>query len=123
MPQDEIDEKAKLLGKLVVIGTSAGNVKLIDLNKNKVVWKQNFDDATVYGLDWYKDGTLAVAPTVQEISILKFNRSKMTFTPYFKVYLEYYARCLHFSPFHKNLLAIGTFDGNVIVQDDQKFVN
>jgi hypothetical protein len=64
LPQDEIDEKAKTHGKLVVIGTSAGYVKLIDLNKNKVLWKQNFDDATIYGLDWYKDGTLAIAPTI-----------------------------------------------------------
>jgi hypothetical protein len=50
-----------------VIGTSAGWAKLIDLNKNKVLWKQNFDGNCIYGLDWHKDGSLAIAPTIAEV--------------------------------------------------------
>jgi hypothetical protein len=41
----------------------------------------------------------------------------MTFTLAFKLDLLYYARCIHISPLHKDLtMAIGTFDGHVIVK-------
>jgi len=102
-----------------VFGTSAGWAKLVDLNKNKIIWKQNFEGACIYGMDWFKDGTLAIAPTVSTVSVFKFSRSKMTLNPLYKVELDYIARCLHFSPFHSKdpLLLIGTFDGKVCLKN------
>ena len=50
----------------VVIGTSAGVIKLIDLNKNRVLSTVRSDmgeNCTVFALDWNAQGSLAIAST------------------------------------------------------------
>lgn len=34
-----------------MIGTSSGNLKLVDIKKNKVIWKEALD-SLVFDLDW-----------------------------------------------------------------------
>ena len=66
-PDTEDEPEVVAKGKIAVFGTSAGVVKLVDLNKNKVVWKQEFSGTCIYGLDWNSNGMLAVGPTMQEV--------------------------------------------------------
>jgi hypothetical protein len=73
---DDAEEKKR--SQLVCVGTSAGNAKLIDLQKNKVLWKQGFNGACIYGMDWNDKGILAVAPTAPTVHVFKFSKSKMT---------------------------------------------
>lgn len=45
-----------------MIGTSSGTLKLVDLKKNKVVWKESFG-SLIFDIDWNANGILAVAST------------------------------------------------------------
>jgi hypothetical protein len=54
--------------RLIVIGTSQGMVKLIDLKKNKVIWKEKFHHM-ILDLDFNKDGVLAIATASKELYI------------------------------------------------------
>ena len=63
--EDDPDLQAR--GKIACIGTSGGFVKLVDLNKNKVLWRQEYNGSCVYGLDWAANGQLAVGPTTPEV--------------------------------------------------------
>ena len=49
----------------VVIGTSAGKVKLVDLARNRVITTIQIGggDCTVFHLDWNPQGYLAIAST------------------------------------------------------------
>ena len=47
---------------LVMIGTSSGTLKLVDLKKNKVVWKEAIG-SLIFDLDWNCNGVVAVATT------------------------------------------------------------
>lgn len=60
--------------KLVVIGTSSGSIKLIDLKKNKVVWKENIG-SLIFDLDWNEKGVLAIASPQQFLILKNFQNS------------------------------------------------
>ena len=64
---------------LVVVGTSAGNVKLIDLVRNKVLQCLNVcaNDATVYALDWNSQGILGIGTSENKVLIKKFDTGSM----------------------------------------------
>jgi len=49
-------------------------VKLIDLKKNKVVWKENFGGANglIFDLDWNSDGILAVASVLNDLEFRQY---------------------------------------------------
>ena len=97
-PDTEDDPEVAAKSKLVCYGTSAGLVKLIDLNRNKVMWKQDFSGTCIYGLSWNKSGILAVGPTLPEVHVLKFHKTKMAFSELYKVTTDQYPRTLAFSP-------------------------
>ena len=73
--EDESDSKK--VSQLVCVGTSAGQVKLIDLHRNKVLQKLEFNGACIYALDWNENGILAVGPTTAEVHVFKFSKSKI----------------------------------------------
>lgn len=58
---------------LCLLGTVAGRIKLVDVDKNRVVWKEDFGDKnTVYDTDWSRDGILAVGGNAKEVILRKF---------------------------------------------------
>jgi len=49
---------------LVVIGTSAGKIKLVDLAKNRVTWTKDFGgNSVIFDVEWNSDNILAVGGT------------------------------------------------------------
>jgi len=58
---------------------------------------------------------LAVGPTMQEVHVLKFQKSKMNFQDLYKINTEHYVRELRWSPIQEATLAVGLFDGRLIV--------
>ncbi len=65
---------ADSFANLVVVGTSAGIIKLIDLSKSKVIdtIKAGNQNTSIYGLDWNADGLLAIGSTEENVQIKKF---------------------------------------------------
>jgi WD40 repeat protein len=106
--------------KLVVIGTFAGNVKLIDLKKNKVIWKERFggDSSLIFDLDWNIDGILAIASTNNNLELRQYTgEAQSMFNPMPAHKMNESVRCLQFSPINKNLLAAGLFKGSIVIVD------
>ena len=44
---------------LVMVATAAGKLKLIDVEKNRVIWKEEFANQHFYNVDWSVNGFLA----------------------------------------------------------------
>lgn len=61
---------------LVVIGTSSGKIKCVDIEKNRVMWKEEFGEKQViYDCDWSPSGILAVGGSTKELVLRKFDKS------------------------------------------------
>jgi hypothetical protein len=61
---------------LAVIGTSAGKIKLIDVEKNRVMWKEEFGEKNIiYDVDWGKNGIMVVGGAPRELFIRKFEKA------------------------------------------------
>ena len=66
---------ADLYEHLIIIGTSAGSLKLIDLNRNrilKMIQMMQERDTTIFQLDWNAEGFIAIASTDQSIYVKKY---------------------------------------------------
>jgi WD40 repeat protein len=99
---------------LVVVGTSGGTLKLIDLKKNKVIWIEALG-SLIFDLDWSEKGILAVALCSRSLVLRHFNNG--AFTQLVSVQMDSYIRCLQFCPANQNLLAAGLFSGDVVIYD------
>lgn len=61
---------------MAVIGTAAGKLKLVDVEKNKVVWKEDFGEKNIiYDTDWSSNGVLVVGTVLKELIIRKFEKA------------------------------------------------
>lgn len=65
---------------LVVIGTQAGKLKLVDIEKNRVVWKEDLGERNViYDTDWGKNGVLVTGSLQKELVMRRFDRTTLKF--------------------------------------------
>ena len=116
-------QPADAYSNLVVIGTADGKVKLIDLARNKILSQfksEGNSEATVFSLDWNKDGFLAIGTTDYVIHIKKFDPELNTFAKHTKVATNCECRCVSFSTLKPNLLGIGLFNGSLVIFDIEK---
>lgn len=110
---DDTSELITSNTKLVAIGTSKGIVKLIDLKKNKVIWKASLNHI-ILDLDFNSQNMLAVATHNRELHLIQYSND-MKMLP--SAYLGDGLRCLHFSSLDPSLLAIGLQDGTIVIFD------
>jgi hypothetical protein len=80
--------------RLIVIGTSRGAVKMIDLKKNKVIWKEKFHHM-ILDLDFNKNGVLAIATASKELYFRQLVNEEMKDKP--RALLDGNIRCLQFN--------------------------
>ena len=105
---------------LVVVGTSAGRVKLIDLNRNKVISQFSVpDQANIFDLSWNSEGYLAVGCSGVEVIIRQFENDK-DFAEVASLTVHCPCRCIAWNPINKHILACGLFNGNVLIYDNDK---
>lgn len=65
---------------LIVIGTAAGRIKLVDIEKNRVIWKEDLGDKNVlYDVDWGQNGMLAIGGVNKELCLRKFDKTTQSF--------------------------------------------
>ncbi len=101
-----------------MIGTQSGRVKLIDLEKNRVIWKEDVaKDESIFDLDWSSNGILAIANQTKTCFFKKYDAKTRTFTHHISLLLPDSSRCLKFNPFDQNLIAIGIFNGTTVIYD------
>jgi len=106
---------------LVVIGTSAGKIKLVDLAKNRVTWTKDFGgNSVIFDVEWNSDNILAVGGTGNHLFLLKYEPKALKFNELAKVSTSSSIRSLHFNPNSKHQLAFGLFNGSVIIQNVAK---
>jgi WD40 repeat protein len=97
-----------------MIGTSSGTIKLVDLKKNKVIWKESLG-GLIFDIEWNPSGIVAIA--LAQRSLVLRHCTKGEVTKLGAVQLENYSRCLHFCPSQPGILAVGLFGGGVLVYD------
>ena len=112
---------ADFFDNLVVIGTSSGLIKLVDLQRNKILFQfalpKGDKNNTIFALDWNNDGLLAIGNTTEDIEIKRFGDDYKSFTDLVSITVHSESRCLQWNPVNNNILAAGLFNGNVIVFD------
>ena len=107
--------------KYVVVVTSAGKIKLFDSSKNKILWQEQIDnDRVIFDVDWNVNGWLAIGPTGEAALLKRFNRGDKKFDNTVEIPTNSSVRSLHFNPLKPNMLAIGCFNGNIILYDTDK---
>ena len=95
-----------------MIGTSSGSLKLVDLKKNKVVWREALN-SLIFDLDWNSNGIVAVASTQSMLHLRHFSSGE--FTKMTSIGMDSSLRCVAFCPSNQNWLAVGLFNGNVVI--------
>lgn len=58
-----------------MIGTSSGMLKLVDLKKNKVVWKEGIG-SLIFDLDWNSKGVLAIASAQKHLHLRSYHNGE-----------------------------------------------
>jgi WD40 repeat protein len=100
-----------------VVGTQQGRVKLIDLEKNRVIWKEDVVTEGIFDLDWSSNGILAIANLTKSCVFKKYDHKTRSFSHHISLLLPDSSRCLKFNPFDQNLIAIGIFNGTTVIYD------
>lgn len=59
-----------------MLGTSAGSLKLVDLKKNKVVWKEALGNI-IFDIDWNKNGVIAVASAQVNLILRRYENGQV----------------------------------------------
>lgn len=109
------------LSKFCVIATSIGKVKLIDTSKNRILWQEALDnDRIVFDVDWNINGVLAIAPTGVVALLKKFNRSSKKMESLGEIQTHSSVRSCQFNPHRPHLLALGLFNGKIMIYDTEK---
>jgi len=99
---------------VVMIGTTKGTLKLIDLKKNKIIWKEENLGGLILDLDFNSNGVLAMAGAFRSFQ-MRFFEGKML-DKQVALATESYSRCVQFSP-TGIFVAVGFYSGAVIVYD------
>ena len=79
-------------------------LKLVDLKKNKVVWKESIG-SLIFDLDWNSKGVLAIASAQKYLHLRSYYNGE--FIKMANVLMEGNLRCLQFCPCNPALLAVG----------------
>jgi len=58
-----------------MVGTAAGKLKLIDIEKNRVTWKEEFAQQNFYTVDWSINGVVAAGGMLKTLFIRKFDKA------------------------------------------------
>jgi outer membrane protein assembly factor BamB len=84
----------------VIIGTQAGKLKLVDIEKGRVVWKEDLGEKNViYDTDWGKNGVLVTGGLTKELIMRKFDKSTLKFEKLKSAAVPDSIRCVQFNPF------------------------
>lgn len=101
---------------LAVVGTAAGRIKLVDIEKNRIMWKEEYGDKNVvYDVDWSANGVLAVGGSYKELILRKFEKASQSFSKYKNISVLDSIRCLQFNPHRAYQLAVGLFNGQILI--------
>lgn len=83
---------------LVLIGTAAGKIKLIDIEKNRVLFKEDFGDKNIiYDMDWSVNSYVAIGGMAKELFVRKFEKSNFSFTKLKSIAVSESIRCCQFN--------------------------
>jgi len=93
--KDEADYK-----NLIVLGTQQGRVKLVDLEKNRVIWREDVVSDCIFDLDWNSNGILAIANFSKSCIFKKYDPKTRTFSQHISLLLPDSSRCVRFNPFN-----------------------
>ena len=77
-------------------------------------------DRVCFDVDWNKEGYLAVGATGSICQIKSFNRKDGKFEQHLNIETFSSVRCVQFNPNNPNHLAIGLFNGNIMIYDLNK---
>ena len=103
---------------MILIGTSSGKVKLIDLEKNRVVWKGDIvENGCIFDIEYSHQGILAIATIENTVFFKKYDHKIRSFSELSNLPVGDSARCLEFNPNKPNQIAIGLFNGTTIIYD------
>ena len=72
---------------------------------------------TIFALDWNKEGYLAIGSTDLCCQIMLYDPQSKTFEEHARVSLTTSCRCISFSPINPSMLAIGLFNGSILIYD------
>ncbi len=84
---------------LVIVGTAGGKLKLIDIEKNRVVWKEDCVQQNFYTVDWSVNGVVAAGGMQKSLLIRKFDRAAMNFQKVKDLPVPDSVRVVKFNPF------------------------
>lgn len=107
---------------LVVAGTCGGQVKLIDLEKSKVISiiEAGSYDTTIFGLDWNEQGMLAIGSSDENAQIKKFEPATKSFSHVATISTNSPCRCVAWNPLSPSLVACGLFNGRIVIYDVER---
>ena len=107
---------------LVVIGTAAGNVKLVDLGRNKVLQAVKVSEGLcdVFVLDWNLQGLLAVGTSENVVLLKKLDQDTTTMVDVSQIQLYSACRCISWNPLAQNLMALGLLNGQIVIYDTER---
>lgn len=106
-----------------MIGTAAGRIKLVDIEKNRVIWKEDLGDKNVlYDVDWGQNGMLAIGGVNKELCLRKFDKATQNFTKHKNVAIQDSIRCLTYNPKRTYQLAVGLFNGMILLVNSESGV-
>jgi len=107
---------------IVAACTSAGTLKLVDLAKNKILQTLQVvsNGDFLLSLDWNSAGHLAIGNTTKTVYIKKFDPVSRSFSDAKNLPLQSPTRCVAWNPMQPHLLACGTFDGRIVIYDQER---
>ena len=108
------DQPSNSYDNLIVIGTSDGNVKLVDLARNKIlnnIQMKGGQECSVFSVAWNIEGYLAIASTDKSVLVKKFDAETKTFFDVTQLATNCESRTVAWNPIKPNILAAGLFNG------------
>lgn len=102
--------------KFCLIGTAHGVLKLVDLEKNKVIFRETFSEfETLYSCDWSQQGFIVVGGQAQKLGVRRFDKGSNSLAQIKDILLTDSCRTIKFNPHMPWQVACGMFKGTILL--------